>query len=163
MSEFTCHQLNLQKRQRLHNLEHSLSVTTPPLKQQKQLFNLPVTQYKSGEKSFTTACVHTHTIEHKPKDNWDFLFTHPEFTEENNTRVGTFTSPTGDVYFQCEITTIFCRQFFSTAYPEQKNVSFPNQPPLWKLYQSVQCRLLQEMQPKKIASEVAKVQRERHR
>ena len=40
MSNFTCHQLNPQKRHRPHNLECSLSVTTPPLKQQKQLFNL---------------------------------------------------------------------------------------------------------------------------
>ena len=75
-----------------------------------------VAQYKRGEKSFTTACVHTHTIENEPRDMWDFIFTHPDFTEENNTGVGKFTSPTGDVYFQREITTIFRRQFFPTAY-----------------------------------------------
>ena len=40
MSDFTCYKFKPQKRHRPQNLEHSLSVTTPPLKQQKKLFNL---------------------------------------------------------------------------------------------------------------------------
>ena len=86
----------------------------------EEIIQSSVAQYKRGEKSYATACVHTHTIENEPKDMWDFIFTHPDFTEENNTGVGTFTSPTGDVYFQRQITTIFRRQFFSTAYPDRR-------------------------------------------
>ena len=58
MSDFTCHKFKPQKRHRPQNLERSLSVTTPPLKQQKKLFNLQSPNTKE-EKSLTPQHVST--------------------------------------------------------------------------------------------------------
>ena len=126
----------------------------------KDIIDSSVKPYTSGQKSFTTACIHSYTIELNLQDHWDFHFINPRFTEQNNTGIGTFTSHTGDIYIQCEILTIFCRQFFATAYPDRKMYDSKTNLPCGT-YNEVYKRLLQEMQPKEMATEVAKVSRQR--
>ena len=86
----------------------------------KDIIDSSVKPYTSGQKSFTTACMHSYTIDFEPQDHWDFHFTDPRFTEQTNTGIGRFTLHIGDIYIQCEILTIFHRQFFATAYPDGK-------------------------------------------
>ena len=84
MSDFTCHKLNPQKRHRPHNLECSLSVTMPPLKQQKKLFNLQSPNTKK-EKSILPQHVSTPIQSKTSQETCGISFSSPQILQKKTT------------------------------------------------------------------------------